>query len=154
MANGTNCRIKVLTLIDQKKFQKVELIVIFATTFQNIILLYQALHKKLVASFLLAVYFFVCMPASAWHSHTKLTTQKSTTSFENQIGCFFESTADETSENNCKICAHQYQVHNNDAIQPLLSELILISSEKISFECSSLKGSVYTFFNKGPPVLI
>ena len=120
--------------------------------FKTYWLLYQTLHKKLIASFLLTVYCFVCLPTSAWHSHTKSATEKS--SFENQTGCSFITSTDETSENNCKICAHQYQLHNNDAIEPFVPELILTGPEKTSLECSPLKVPVYTFFNKGPPVLI
>jgi len=122
--------------------------------FKTYYLFYQALYKKLIASFLLAVYCFVCLPASAWHSHTKSATDKSATSFENQTGYSFITTTDETSDSNCKICAHQYQLHNNDAIEPLVPELILTGSENLSLECSPLKAPVYTFFNKGPPVLI
>jgi hypothetical protein len=122
--------------------------------FKTYYLLYQALHKKLISSFLLAVYCFVCLPSSAWHSHTKSASEKSATTFENQTGCSFITTTDETSESNCKICAHQYQLHDNDAFETLVPELILNDSEKIFLECSPLKTLVYTFLNKGPPVLI
>jgi hypothetical protein len=116
-------------------------------------LLDSSVYKKIIASFLLALYSFVCLPASAWHSHKK-SVEKETTYFKNQTGCSFITTTDETSESNCKICAHQYQLHNNDAIEPFVPELILTGLEKISFEYSPLKTPVYIFFNKGPPVLI
>jgi len=116
-------------------------------------LLNSSVYKKIIASFLLALYSFVCLPASAWHSHKK-SVEKETAYFENQTGYSFITTTDETSESNCKICAHQYQLHDNDAFETLVPEPILNDSEKIFLERSPLKTLVYTFLNKGPPVLI
>jgi hypothetical protein len=117
-------------------------------------LLYTAIYKKIIASFLLAVYSFVCLPASAWHSHKEPASEKRTTYFETQTGSSLTFIAEETSDGACKICAHHYQLHDNDAIVPLVPELILTGSEKIILNCSPLKSPGYTFFNKGPPVLI
>jgi len=117
-------------------------------------LLYSTIYKKLFSSFLLAVYCFVFLPASVWHSHKESAIEKRTTVFETQTGSSLILTAEETSDGACKICAHQYQLHDNDAIAPLMPELILTGSEKIILNCSPLKAPVYTFFNKGPPVLI
>jgi hypothetical protein len=117
-------------------------------------LIYPATYKKFIASFLLAVYSFVCLPASAWHTHKESASEKGITFFETQTGSSLIFSAEETSDGACKICAHQYQLHDNDAIAPLVPELILTGSEKIILNCSALNAPVYTFFNKGPPVLI
>ena len=138
----------------RKSFEMRNWSVYLQQRFKTYYLLYQALYKKLIASFLLAVYCFVCLPTAAWHSHAKSATEKSATSFENPTGCSIITTTDETSETNCKICAHQYQLHNNDAIEPWVPVLILTCSEKNALECSPLKSPVYTFFNKRPTVLI
>jgi hypothetical protein len=147
-------RIKVLSETLRKKFEMKDWSVYLQRCFKIFKLLYSGIHKKIIASFLLAVYCFVSLPVSAWHSHKKLVTEKNTASFKSQTGSSLIIAADDNSEGNCKICEHQYQLQNNDAIAPFIPELILTGSEKTALECSPLKAPVYTFFNKGPPVFI
>jgi hypothetical protein len=127
---------------------------IFATTFQNNILLYRGSYKKIIAFLLLAVYCLVAIPASALHSHAKKTGVKAAISFSNNANDEASLSADTGTDSVCKICAHQFQLHSDDSDTALLTRINFFTTENGFLNCLIPQLSLHSNFNKGPPALI
>jgi hypothetical protein len=125
---------------------------IFATTFQNNWVAYSSVNRKLIAGLLLVLYGFVAMPVSLWHQHKKLSGD--TIPPESKKEYFFCKATDETADGNCKICAHQYQLHHNDAVSLIgLANCFIVSKKSLQGHFTP-QPSVSRFLNRGPPALI
>jgi hypothetical protein len=113
-------------------------------------LIYSPSYKRFIASVLLALYSFICLPASAWHSHNKIQTGAANTANKAKEKQTLAVT-NGNSEGICKICAHHYQLHRNDADLPSICALIFSFIDKPYQNRFHPESPVFLFLNKGPP---
>lgn len=122
--------------------------------FKRIELLYKPCYKKIIAFLLLAVYCLVAIPAAALHSHAKNANGKKAIVFNNDSNSSVSFSESPGADGVCKICDHQFQLHNDAAVQPSVAIFYFPSAENTILKSSLSLLPRSSHFNKGPPALI
>jgi hypothetical protein len=122
--------------------------------FKRILLLYTSAYKKIIALLLLAVYCFVAIPSAALHSHVKKAAGENKTSIPGNVIKPAGITSASDTEGVCKICAHHFQVHDDNSYSPSLTDISFAVTAGCFPDCDIQGLPLQTNFNKGPPVLI
>ena len=122
--------------------------------FKTIVLLYKASYKRIIASLLLAVYCLVATPAVALHSHSKKITGSISAAVVSDANDVVNHSTNTATDGVCKICAHQFQLHNDDASAPEIAVISFSVAENSFLNCFIPQLDRYSNYNKGPPALI
>ena len=109
-------------------------------------------YNPFISILLLALYAFVATPIQSWHQHEYAATSSNSSSEQKQ-SVSIASAPSQSAEEDCQICSHQYS--SCDSIGSILfsAPSFGLTSKEGHYYHSVSPSPLFSFSNKGPPVL-